>query len=319
MPDMNYATLNSLTKYPSIPTYHEIDRGKLSGEAIPFDASDCHVTEKIDGTNGRIVIMPDGDFYIGSREELLHARCDRVINQNLGIVDVLLPHASRMSEEMTPSKNITVAYGEVYGHAIGSGSKNYTRSTSRGVRWFDLCVVPVELLSQTPEFAAKWHSSIRRGRWSENLPAVVTPLCGELGCLRQEFDRNDAQVEPSNASAGRARVVLAAAADRVAVDLAVGNGDVLARRHLLGHSGGVRKEDIDDAEILVDDPVAASVQKFLARPDVEIAVGHDDDASVRAVDLLGDVAIRGIERDRLSAELASVDLVVCGNGRVLGE
>ena len=103
--------------------------------------------------------MPDGDFYIGSREELLHARCDRVINQNLGIVDVLLPHASRMSEEMTPSKNITVAYGEVYGHAIGSGSKNYTRSTSRGVRWFDLCVVPVELLSQTPEFAAKWRDN----------------------------------------------------------------------------------------------------------------------------------------------------------------
>lgn len=53
--------LNSLTKYPSIPTYHTLDPkdGCLVAEAVRFDG-DVIATEKIDGTNARLICLPDG-------------------------------------------------------------------------------------------------------------------------------------------------------------------------------------------------------------------------------------------------------------------
>lgn len=83
------AKLNSATKYPSIETYHRLEKGILQEEATLFE--DLTIgTEKVNGTNGRIVFMPDGkDYCIGSREHLLYAKGDRVIRTTEGIVAAL--------------------------------------------------------------------------------------------------------------------------------------------------------------------------------------------------------------------------------------
>ena len=79
--------LNSATKYPSIPTYHSLgERGRLLDQCIDLAEQDLVATEKVDGTNSRIIILPDGMYLIGSREELLHAKGDLIHNPAQGIV-----------------------------------------------------------------------------------------------------------------------------------------------------------------------------------------------------------------------------------------
>ncbi|WP_236142941.1 RNA ligase family protein [Nostoc sp. CMAA1605] len=81
--------LNSLTKYPSIPTYHALgEKGKLLEETVTFDG-EVILTEKVDGTNSRIILLPDGNYVLGSREELLFAKGDLIGNPALGIVNSL--------------------------------------------------------------------------------------------------------------------------------------------------------------------------------------------------------------------------------------
>ena len=59
--------LNSATKYPSIRTYHALgERGSLTEEVTGFHG-DVVLSEKIDGSNSRIIRLPDGDWLIGSR------------------------------------------------------------------------------------------------------------------------------------------------------------------------------------------------------------------------------------------------------------
>lgn len=55
--------VNSLTKYPSIPTYHALDPGNggLLDDAIPFMGRVIG-TEKVDGTNARIILLQDGNY-----------------------------------------------------------------------------------------------------------------------------------------------------------------------------------------------------------------------------------------------------------------
>ena len=71
---VDLSKINSLTKYPSIPTYHKLDpkNGSLLEEALNFQGT-LIATEKVDGTNARIICLPDGNYLLGSREELLYA------------------------------------------------------------------------------------------------------------------------------------------------------------------------------------------------------------------------------------------------------
>src|SRR5262249_26329407 len=81
--------LNSMTKYPSIPTYHLLgEKGALLDERVAF-AGRVLGSEKVDGTNGRVIFLPDGCWIVGSREELLLARGDLIGNPALGIADAL--------------------------------------------------------------------------------------------------------------------------------------------------------------------------------------------------------------------------------------
>lgn len=140
---IDLAALNSATKYPAIPTYHVLDpkNGSLLENATPF-TGDVILTEKVDGTNGRIVLMPDGDYFIGSREELLYARGDRVGNPALGIADALKPLADRLKSGDEHGQ-IVVFFLEVYGHKIGGAAKQYTTQGNVGYRLFDIaCLLP---------------------------------------------------------------------------------------------------------------------------------------------------------------------------------
>ncbi|MFD8234047.1 RNA ligase family protein [Streptomyces sp. NPDC059696] len=137
------AALNTATKYPSIPTYHPLNpkNGGLLDETTTF-TGDVILTEKVDGTNGRIVLFPDGDFFIGSREELLHARGDRVHNPALGIVEALEPLAARL-QPRDEHRQILVFFLEVYGHKIGGAAKQYTGNGNVDYRLFDIaCILP---------------------------------------------------------------------------------------------------------------------------------------------------------------------------------
>ena len=93
--------LNSITKYPSVLTYHNLgQRGSLVDSLVEDKCFDKHrsvyITEKIDGTNSRIVFSTNAngevdDYIIGSREDFLFAKGDRIVNPALGIVKNMLP------------------------------------------------------------------------------------------------------------------------------------------------------------------------------------------------------------------------------------
>lgn len=138
-------TINSYTKYPSIQTYHEINSGTLNAnltDNVGFADETVYITEKVDGTNGRILIL-NGDFIIGSREELLYRKGDMFGNPSQGIVDIMLPFATELVNKI-PSDNILyVFYGEVYGSNI-NGAKQYTKHKKSNVRFFDCTMISIE-------------------------------------------------------------------------------------------------------------------------------------------------------------------------------
>jgi hypothetical protein len=138
------ARLNSMTKYPSILTYHQLgERGKLDEHIqIPFeDDEDVFVTEKVDGTNARIIFLPNDDYIIGSREEFLHAKGDRIWPATEGIVDAIQSVAERGYSNLY---NVVVVFGEVFGGKTGS-PKNYTAKSNVGYRVFDVMTIPRSL------------------------------------------------------------------------------------------------------------------------------------------------------------------------------
>lgn len=140
--DADLARLNSLTKYPSIPTFHTLDprKGGLLEEALVFTGS-VLLTEKIDGTNARILCFPGGTYLIGSRGEFLLARGDIIGNPALGIVECLRTTADRIADSHV-SDGLRVYYGEVYGGKVTQASKHYTSDRRVGFRLFDVVDIP---------------------------------------------------------------------------------------------------------------------------------------------------------------------------------
>lgn len=160
--------LNSATKYPSIPTYHTLDpkNGLLLDTPFNFEGS-IIATEKIDGTNARIIVLPDDSFIIGSREELLHAKGDLIFNPALGIVAALKQKASDI-QLTSPNEIITVFYCEVYGGKVTAASKQYTGSRQVGFRLFDVAVIDLAILEQSPQKISKWRQQGGQSFLDEN-------------------------------------------------------------------------------------------------------------------------------------------------------
>lgn len=163
--EIDLGCLNSATKYPSILTYHEMgERGRLRDAVqVPFDATDeVLVTEKVDGTNARVILLPGPTYVIGSREEFLHARGDIICNEQLGIVEAVRPWAEKALEavsSMLAEDVAVVLYGEAYGGKI-SGGKNYTGSGATGFRLFDIVefidTSLQDILAKPREEIARW-------------------------------------------------------------------------------------------------------------------------------------------------------------------
>lgn len=158
------ARLNSATQYPSIPTYHAMDRGRLTEQVqVPFDeAGGVEVYEKIDGTNTRLIFPPDGDFpLIGSRTELLTFLPDLVRNPSQGIVDTVRDVAARLHDTGDLVDYCwTVVYGEVYGGRVGQHARQYTTDvTTTGFRVFDIGHVAITMLDRSREEIASWRDN----------------------------------------------------------------------------------------------------------------------------------------------------------------
>jgi hypothetical protein len=182
--------INSMTKYPQIETYHKLDTksGVLLEEPVSFGGDNDLVfcTEKVNGTNGRIILFPDGDWIIGSREELLYARGDRIPNPALGIVEALMETATRLGE--ANKHPITVVfYGEAYGHGI-EGGKAYTRTKEQtGFRLFDVVLLETfdEMLTWPIEKVASWRQHGGQLFFAESELAEIAklaelPLCPRI-------------------------------------------------------------------------------------------------------------------------------------------
>jgi len=150
--------LNSMTKYPSIPTYHALgDKGKLLEETVIFDG-EVILTEKVDGTNSRIILLPDGNYLLGSREELLFAKGDLIGNPALGIVDALKAVADLLPQSQDC---IIVLYLELYGGKITAASKQYTTDQKVGWRLFDVAVMTniTALFEKSVQQIAAWREN----------------------------------------------------------------------------------------------------------------------------------------------------------------
>ena len=162
--------LNSLTKYPPIPTFHEIsNKGMLDGsKPLDFQGKAVAVTEKIDGTNGRIITIParlsvDGrpHWVIGSRENLLTCDQDWMMNPGLGIVDEL---AGTAWDLMPWQEDVTrVYFFEVYGSTVGANGREYSRKPGTfGHRLFDVIELEDDLFTSVMDMDLEKVSSWRQ-------------------------------------------------------------------------------------------------------------------------------------------------------------
>lgn len=183
------AALDSATKYPSIETYHALDpkNGKLTESAIRF-AGDVVMTEKVDGTNGRIVLMPGGDYFIGSRDSLIYAKGDRAINPALSIVPTLKPLADEIATALSDLSTVHVLFLEVYGGKIGGNAKQYSTTGALGYRMFDHATVPTEVLSWPRERISSWREHggqewATEAELQEVADAYGIPLTPRLGTV----------------------------------------------------------------------------------------------------------------------------------------
>ena len=113
-------------------------------------------TEKVDGTNARILLFPDGNYIIGSRTELLYTKGDLIGNPTLGIVEALKNKAESL--DSYTEDRITVYFGEVYGGKVTQASRQYTSDKTVGFRLFDIAQIhnPGRMLEKQALEISKW-------------------------------------------------------------------------------------------------------------------------------------------------------------------
>jgi hypothetical protein len=154
--------LNSMTKYPSILTYHLLgDKGMLQERVqVPFEGRVLG-TEKVDGTNTRLIFCPDGAALVGSREDLLWERRDLIGNPAMGIVEAVRELVRGHFAERCATNAVAVYFLEVFGRGIGAAAKNYTKEGRVGFRLFDVAFVENydEMLTWPPEKIAHWRDT----------------------------------------------------------------------------------------------------------------------------------------------------------------
>lgn len=237
-------TLNSLTKYPSIPTYHPLgDRGRLqAGDTVLFDG-DVTLTEKIDGTNARLVVFPDGTTIVGSREELLWCWGDLVRTTKLGIVPTLedLGIVGCANIVLRAISRVTVAYGEVYGHGVGPAARRYAGGEKvTGFRLFDVATVPLSHLEWTADRAASWRDSYGQSYFTDDavdatahtLGVDRVPKLGHVAAADLPQDLETTQLWLRNHSSSSRAALVAGAQNDTSEGIVLRGYDETGRRRL---------------------------------------------------------------------------------------
>ncbi|MBX7153445.1 MAG: RNA ligase family protein [Candidatus Kapaibacterium sp.] len=145
--------INTLTKYPSILTLHQLgEKGRLKNElTTPIQNEKMYATEKIDGTNARIICY-GSEYLIGAREFILHHSHDLYFDTAQGIVDGL----QELNIIVPQPEKFTVIYGEFYGGKTSANSKWYGQDKN-GFRVFDVAVYnDLSILEMSQHDISKW-------------------------------------------------------------------------------------------------------------------------------------------------------------------
>lgn len=196
---MDLKKLNSLTKYPSILTYHSLgEKGRLTEKlseenGFIHEADSAYVYEKVDGENARIILFRninnEIDYLIGSREELLYAKGDRIGNPYGNIAEFLKPIVEKVQGDIFSKQDwaLTVIYQESYGGKT-KAAKNYTENKTQGYRVFDVFSLNANdlehLLSLPQEKIAEWrdhgnqpfYNEIEKTRFVQHFGLDYAPL-----------------------------------------------------------------------------------------------------------------------------------------------
>lgn len=192
--DMKY---NSLTKYPSIPTYHTMKEGilldSITNRLIDSNTK-VYITEKIDGTNTRILVY-NNDYIIGSREDWFYAKGDRVFPSSVkGFAFI-----SKVAEQILATKKLKpntlyCIYGELYGTDIQKTWTHYTSSKdSFDYRIFDVWSMGKSAFSEMSDNITANDAS----NWRENNSQPwlnveeLEDLCKNIDCERVPYQKTD--------------------------------------------------------------------------------------------------------------------------------
>ena len=152
--------MNTLTKYSSILTLHKLgEKGRLTNDfTTSIQDEKMYATEKIDGTNARIICY-GSEYLIGAREFILHHSHDLYFDNAQGIVDGL----KELNIKIPKTDKFTVIYGEFYGGKTSANSKWYGQDKN-GFRVFDVAVYnDLSILEMSQPEISKW-----RERETEN-------------------------------------------------------------------------------------------------------------------------------------------------------
>lgn len=148
--------VNTLTKYPSILTLHQLgDRGKLTDE-LTYDLTGevIYASEKIDGTNVRIIMYED-EYLVGSRDNILHFKGDLYYDPSQTIVDGFY----QLNIPTFHTDKLTVIFGEYFGGKVSSNSKQYGTERT-GFRVFDVIEFEdLSILELPIEEISRWRES----------------------------------------------------------------------------------------------------------------------------------------------------------------
>lgn len=162
--------LDTMTKYPSIPTYLKLGkRSMLEDDPIDFGFDDCvYGFEKCDGANGRIVFTPCG-YFIGSRDRFIAYEKDLecLVSENRDIDSIIIkelkPIAERLKDSMCNTDFVHSIYFEVYGGNIGP-HRNYTLTGKTGAVMFDVFKIQIcdlyEIIKFKIERIAGWRNNM---------------------------------------------------------------------------------------------------------------------------------------------------------------
>ena len=148
--------INTLTKYPSILTLHKFgEKGRLTNTLTTnIEGEQMYASEKIDGTNVRIICLGD-EFLVGSRKCILHYSEDFYWDEAMGIVNQFY----QLNIPVIKPDKLTIVYGELFGGKITAHSKNYGKE-KHGFRVFDIAVIEdLSILEKSIPEISSWRES----------------------------------------------------------------------------------------------------------------------------------------------------------------